>query len=62
MQPLDQMLNIGLRVLWMHQSRDRAFIKALPVGTPMLIRDTRVTGLMLAVKTHSKSYKVRRDL
>jgi integrase len=39
-----------------------AFINALPVGAPMLIRDTKVTGLMLAVNKHSKSYKVQRDL
>ena len=39
-----------------------AFIKALPTGAPVLIRDTKVTGLMVAVNKHSKSYKVQRDL
>ena len=39
-----------------------AAIKSMPVGTPILIRDTKVTGLMVAVNKHSKSYKVQRDL
>jgi integrase len=39
-----------------------AFIKALPTGRPLIVRDTKVTGLMIAVNKHSKSYKVQRDL
>ncbi len=39
-----------------------AFIKALPIGTQILIRDTKVTGLMVAVNKQSKSYKIQRDL
>jgi integrase len=32
------------------------------LGTPCLIRDTKVTGLMIAVNKNSKSYKIQRDL
>lgn len=39
-----------------------AFVKALPLGAPLLIRDSKVTGLMVAVNKRSKSYKVQRDL
>lgn len=39
-----------------------AFVKALPVGEPALIRDTKVTGLLLAINKSCKSYKVQRDL
>lgn len=38
------------------------FIRELPLGKPRLIRDTKVTGLMITVNKHSKSYKVQRDL
>ncbi|HMR31849.1 MAG TPA: tyrosine-type recombinase/integrase [Geminicoccaceae bacterium] len=39
------------------------FIKGLPLGErPYVVRDTKVTGLMVAVNTASKSYKVQRDL
>ena len=39
-----------------------AFIKGLPLGVPVVVRDTKVTGLMVTVNKHSKSYKVQRDL
>ncbi len=39
-----------------------AYVSSVPLGTPMLIRDTKVTGLMLAVNKRSKTYKVQRDL
>ena len=39
-----------------------AFVKALPTGRPLVVRDTKVTGFMIAVNKHSKSYKVQRDL
>ena len=39
-----------------------AFVKALPLGRSCLVRDTKVTGLMIAVNKSSKSYKVQRDL
>lgn len=39
-----------------------AFVKGLPLGAPALVRDTKVTGLMVAVNKSSKSYKVQRDL
>ena len=39
-----------------------AFVKALPLGEPALVRDTKVTGLLLAVNKRSKTYKVQRDL
>jgi integrase len=38
------------------------FVQSLPIGAPFVVRDTKVTGLMLAVNKHSKSYKVQRDL
>lgn len=38
------------------------FIKSLPLGTPVAVRDTKVTGLMVTVNKKSKSYKVQRDL
>lgn len=39
------------------------FIKALPIdGTTYVVRDTKVTGLLVAVNKSSKSYKVQRDL
>ena len=38
------------------------FIQGLPLGAPFVVRDTKVTGLMVAVNKHSKSYKVQRDL
>lgn len=39
-----------------------AYVKALPLGEPCIVRDTKVTGLMVAVNKRSKSYKVQRDL
>ena len=39
-----------------------AFVRTLPLGTPLLVRDTKVTGLMIAVNKRSKTYKVQRDL
>ena len=39
-----------------------AFVKALPLGDPALVRDTKVTGLLLAVNKRCKTYKVQRDL
>ena len=38
------------------------FVQSLPLGAPTIVRDTKVTGLMVAVNKHSKSYKVQRDL
>lgn len=38
------------------------FVQSLPIGAPFVVRDTKVTGLMVAVNKHSKSYKVQRDL
>jgi integrase len=38
------------------------FIKSLPLGKPVAVRDTKVTGLMVTVNKKSKSYKVQRDL
>lgn len=39
------------------------FIKDLPLnGSAYVVRDTKVTGLLLAVNKTSKSYKVQRDL
>lgn len=38
------------------------FIQGLPLGSPLIVRDTKVTGLMVAVNRTSKSYKVQRDL
>lgn len=40
-----------------------AFVKGLPFdGSAYAVRDTKVTGLMVAVNKGSKSYKVQRDL
>lgn len=44
------------------QRLTEAFIKALPLGEPFVVRDTKVTGLMVAVNKHSKTYKIQRDL
>jgi hypothetical protein len=39
------------------------FVKALASSeTAYVVRDTKVTGLMIAVNKHSKSHKVQRDL
>lgn len=39
------------------------FIKGLPVdGSSYVVRDAKVTGLLVAVNKNSKSYKVQRDL
>ncbi len=38
------------------------FVQSLQLGAPTVVRDTKVTGLLLAVNKHSKSYKVQRDL
>ena len=38
------------------------FIQSLPLGTPLIVRDTKVTGLMVDVNRTCKSYKVQRDL
>ena len=38
------------------------FVQTLPLGAQTIVRDTKVTGLLLAVNKHSKSYKVQRDL
>lgn len=40
-----------------------AFVKSLPFdGVAYVVRDTKVTGLMVAINKSSKSYKVQRDL
>lgn len=40
-----------------------AFVKGLPFeGSTYVVRDTKITGLMVAVNKTSKSYKVQRDL
>ena len=40
-----------------------SFIKSLSFGErAYLVRDTKVTGFLLAVNKKSKSYKVQRDL
>ena len=39
-----------------------AFINKLSFGEPRVVRDTKVTGLMICVNKNSKSYKVQRDL
>ena len=40
-----------------------AFIRGLPhEETSYVVRDTKVTGLLVAVNKTSKSYKVQRDL
>ncbi len=40
-----------------------AFIRRLVYeDKPIVVRDTTVTGLMVAVHKHTKSYKVQRDL
>ncbi len=40
-----------------------AFVKGLPFdGIAYVVRDTKITGLMVAVNKTSKSYKVQRDL
>ena len=40
-----------------------AYIKGLPFdGSAYVVRDTKITGLMVAVNKTSKSYKVQRDL
>lgn len=39
------------------------FIKGLPIdGSSYVVRDAKVTGLLVAVNKNSKSYKVQRDL
>ena len=38
------------------------FVKGLAIGEPKVVRDTKVTGLLIAVNKASKSYKVQRDL
>jgi integrase len=38
------------------------FIESLPLGEPVLVRDTDVTGLMVAVNRKCVTYKVQRDL
>jgi integrase len=38
------------------------FIKGLPLGAATVVRDTKVTGLFVAVNKTCKSYKVQRDL
>jgi integrase len=39
------------------------FVKGLPIdGSAYVVRDTKVTGLLVAVNKASKSYKVQRDL
>jgi integrase len=38
------------------------FINKLPLGDPLVVRDAKVTGLMVCVNKRSKSYKVQRDL
>jgi integrase len=38
------------------------FVQGLPLGYPIVVRDTKVTGLMVAVNKVSKSYKIQRDL
>ena len=37
-------------------------VKALPLGRSTLMRDTKITGLLLAVNKSSMSYKMQRDL
>jgi integrase len=44
------------------QKLTEGFIKGLPLGKGLAVRDTKVTGLMLVVNKNCKSYKVQRDL
>ena len=41
----------------------KAFIEGLAYeDKPIVVRDTKIKGLMIAVHKHTKSYKVQRDL